>query len=376
MKTIFSSVFSILFKIFNILPKNKKKITFILTHDDRLNGNVKYLYEEIVSKYPDYKINIITRNDYNKENIFNIFSLLKKIIIIFFVKNYHLATSKYIILNNIFITAAYFNFKKEVKVMQVWHAIGTFKKFGEDYEPSIKINNLQKRANRIYTEVVVCSEKDRLIYSKAFNVDINKTKSLGSPICDLFQDDNKKQEIKQKIYNKYSKLKQKKIYLYAPTFRDTEEDNLKILSYVEQIGKSLDENTILILRLHPHIYKKILYNKMIDNVIDMSNYDDVNELMIISDVLITDYSSLFYEYSYLEKPIIFFAFDLKDYENKRGFYYNYIDYVPGEIIFTIEELISRINQNSLVNKSKEFKEQYFDYRDGNSCERIVENLLK
>ncbi|HBJ1654301.1 TPA: hypothetical protein LA460_001742, partial [Clostridium botulinum] len=72
MKTIFSSVFSILFKIFNILPKNKKKITFILTHDDRLNGNVKYLYEEIVSKYPDYKINIITRNDYNKENIFNI----------------------------------------------------------------------------------------------------------------------------------------------------------------------------------------------------------------------------------------------------------------------------------------------------------------
>ncbi|NFL35651.1 CDP-glycerol--glycerophosphate glycerophosphotransferase [Clostridium botulinum] len=280
------------------------------------------------------------------------------------------------ILNNIFITAAYFNFKKEVKVMQVWHAIGTFKKFGEDYEPSIKINNLQKRANRIYTEVVVCSEKDRLIYSKAFNVDINKTKSLGSPICDLFQDDNKKQEIKQKIYNKYSKLKQKKIYLYAPTFRDTEEDNLKILSYVEQIGKSLDENTILILRLHPHIYKKILYNKMIDNVIDMSNYDDVNELMIISDVLITDYSSLFYEYSYLEKPIIFFAFDLKDYENKRGFYYNYIDYVPGEIIFTIEELISRINQNSLVNKSKEFKEQYFDYRDGNSCERIVENLLK
>ncbi|NFI14250.1 CDP-glycerol:glycerophosphate glycerophosphotransferase, partial [Clostridium botulinum] len=95
---------------------------------------------------------------------------------------------------------------------QVWHAIGTFKKFGEDYEPSIKINNLQKRANRIYTEVVVCSEKDRLIYSKAFNVDINKAKSLGSPICDLFQDDNKKQEIKQKIYNKYSKLKQKKIY--------------------------------------------------------------------------------------------------------------------------------------------------------------------
>ena len=317
MKEMLGKIFGFIFKIFSIFTNiDSKKITFIMTHDDKFNGNIKYIYEEIKQKYPKFKFNIISRKDYdiNRIKSFSDFiNLIKQGFKVYIIKNYHLATSKYVFLNNIFITAAYLKFKKDVKVVQVWHAIGTFKKFGEEYKPSEKIDQLQKIANSIYTDVLVCSQKDIDVYSKAFNVPKEKVKAVGSPVCDLFDNQQRVQEIKNKIYNMYPQIQEKNVILYAPTFRDYDNDNMKILNYVEYIGENLKDNNILLLRLHPHIYKKYNYQFKSKNIIDVSKYEDVNELMIISDVLITDYSSLFYEYTYLENPILFFAPDLEEY---------------------------------------------------------------
>ncbi|MBN1072372.1 hypothetical protein DVV81_14495 [Clostridium botulinum] len=378
MKSILGIIFSLIFRLFNLLNTNSSKITFIMTHDDRFNGNIKYVYEQIKLEYPIYSINIINRKDYNINKIksFNdVIKLINQVLRLYIKKNYHLATSKYIFLNNIFITGAYLKFKEDVKVIQLWHAIGTFKKFGEQYIPSNKLDKLQKKANLIYTDLVVCSRKDISIYSKAFNMPVDKVKALGSASCDLFHNKEKIEKIRKCIFKEYIQIKNKKVYLYAPTFRDEDEGNKRILEYVNYIGECIDEDSIILLRLHPHIYKHYSYNSKFTNIIDMSKYEDVNELMIISDVLITDYSSLFYEYSYLNKPIIFFAFDLYKYEKTRGFYYDYKKFVPGEIIFDIEKLINRINNKNIINKSNKFKEEYFDYVDGKSSKRIVETFF-
>lgn len=378
MKNILSRIFAFIFKVLSLLSSIKdNKITFIMTHDDKFNGNIKYVYEYIKNNYPKYELNIISRNDYDadirKKNFFKIF---KQIVNLYIIKNYNLATSKYIFLNNIFITAAYMSFKDEVRIIQLWHAIGTFKKFGENYKPSDKIDRLQKKANSIYTDVVVCSDKDVDVYSKAFNINKDKVHVVGSPACDVFNDKIRIENIKQKVYTEYPSIKNKRTYLYAPTFRDSYEENMKILNYVNKISKELkNDEDIVLLRLHPHIYKKYADKYEFNNVIDVSNYEDVIELMVVSDVLITDYSSLFYEYSYLEKPIIFFAFDLEKYNITRGFYYDYYKYVPGEVVDNIDKLIKKINIGEYnCEKISEFKTNYFDYIDGNSTKRLLDFL--
>lgn len=379
MKDILGIIFGLIFKLFKVFPVEKNKITFIMTHDDRFNGNIKYIYEEIVKKYPYYKINIINRRDYDVgkiTSILDIFILIKKAITVYIIKNYHLATSKYVFLNNIFITAAYLRFKKEVKVIQVWHAIGTFKKFGEEYIPSKKIDKIQKRANSIYTDVVVCSDKDIEVYSKAFDVSNEKVKALGSPICDMFENKIRIENIKEKILIEYPEIINKTVYLYAPTFRNDDKDNKKILKYIDFLSDGMSADSIMMIRLHPHVYKNYNYKIKNNKVIDVSDYDDVNELMIVSDVLITDYSSLFYEFTYLEKPIMFFAFDLYKYEEERGFYYDYKKYVPGNIFYDPKDVIKAINNKSFENMSKEFKNEYYDFFDGKSSNRIIDYYMK
>ncbi|EHJ02131.1 CDP-ribitol ribitolphosphotransferase [Clostridium sp. DL-VIII] len=379
MKSILGRIFALIFKIFSLWKIHNNKITFIMTHDDKFNGNIKYVYEQIKLDYPNYKINVISRKDYSIRKIRrfkDVAYLFIQVTELYLRKNYHLATSKYIFLNNIFITGAYLKFKKDVKVIQLWHAIGTFKKFGEEYAPSVKLNELQKKANSIYTDLVVCSSKDISIYAKAFNVKKDKIKVVGSPNCDLFHNSEKINNIKKSILKQYPQIKNKRIILYAPTFRDEIEDNKKVLEYVNIMAESIDENCVVLLRLHPHIYKQYEYGNKFNNIIDMSGYEDVNELMLISDLLITDYSSLFYEYSYLEKPIIFFAFDLKRYEKSRGFYYDYTGFVPGEVIYEIKELINKINSHNIVNRSIEFKKEYFNYVDGKSSDRVLSAYLE
>jgi CDP-ribitol ribitolphosphotransferase / teichoic acid ribitol-phosphate polymerase len=378
MKSILQIIFSLIFKVFNLFSIDFTKITFIMTHDDKFNGNIKYVYEQIKLDYPNYKINIISRKDYSYSKIKNfkdIIILLSNLIELYIKKNYHLATSKYVFLNNIFITGAYLNFKKDVKVVQLWHAIGTFKKFGEEYVPSVKLGKLQKKANFIYTDLIVCSDKDVSIYAKAFNINEGSIKVLGSPDCDLFHNTGQIDNVKKKIFKEYPQILNKKIYLWAPTFRDEKQDNEKILKYVDYLSRCINSDIIIILRLHPHIYNQYNYVSKTTNIIDMSTYEDVIELMLIADVLITDYSSLFYEYSYLEKPILFFAFDLEKYEKSRGFYYDYRRFVPGEIILNIEELKTKINSQNIVNRSRGFKRDYFNYLDGKSAERVVRTYL-
>ena len=116
----------------------------------------------------------------------------------------------------------------------------------------------------------------------------------------------------------------------------------------------------------------------LDNVYDLTDYESIEELMLISDILITDYSSLMVEYTILNKPIVLFAYDLDNYlENERGFYIDYKKDVPGTIVKTTEELIRTIkNNNFSTRRLNEFKNLQFDNLDGKASKRIVDFVLK
>ena len=116
---------------------------------------------------------------------------------------------------------------------------------------------------------------------------------------------------------------------------------------------------------------------MKDKVLNLTRYNDINDLLIITDVLISDYSSVIFEYALLEKPMIFFAYDLESYVDERNFYYNYEDFVPGPIVKTNDEIINLIKGDNFdLDKVRTFRNEFFEDIDGKSTERLVEFLIK
>ena len=138
--------------------------------------------------------------------------------------------------------------------------------------------------------------------------------------------------------------------------------------------KELKSDYILLLRLHPAV-KIELDNKYPDFVIDVSSYQNLNDLLVVTDLLITDYSSIPFEFALLNKPMIFFAYDLDEYAHSRGFWEDYQELVPGPIVTDTDSLINCIEESHFdLNRVKSFADQWNQYSKGYSSERLIQAI--
>ena len=177
----------------------------------------------------------------------------------------------------------------------------------------------------------------------------------------------------------------KKILLYAPTYRDNQHSGGIGYTYetqvdFEKLKEELSEECVILFRAHWLVAQEFDFEKYKDFIIDVSNYDDINELYVISDILITDYSSVFFDYANLKRPIIFYMYDLKQYRDDiRGFYLD-LEELPGNIIEKEEELIKKIkllaNEFVYSEKYKNFNEKFNYLDDGNAAKRVIEKIIK
>ena len=179
----------------------------------------------------------------------------------------------------------------------------------------------------------------------------------------------------------------KKTILYAPTWRDDEfydsgsiKFNLKL--DLKMLEEALGDEYCVLVRTHYFIADKLDLSEFGNFAIDVSRYDDIAELYLISDILITDYSSVFFDYANLKRPILFYTYDLDKYEHQlRGFYIDIRKDVPGPLLFTTQEVIDSIkNIGTLKEEYKEtydeFYEKFCNIDDGNASRRIVEKVWK
>lgn len=357
---LFYNICIILFK------REEKQILMASNTKDELQGNLLYIYNKLKEEY-DYNIKVLTmkKGKFIKRTKFEFKALFSA------------ATSKYILIDDFFPLMYVLKIRKGTKFIQVWHALGAFKRVGYSRDD---IDNKNSLTHRNYTDTIVSSENIVDNYAEAFGIDSTNVHPLGIPRTDMFFDEIKKKEIKEKIYEEYPNLKEKRVILFAPTFRG---QGRKSAHYPEEyidldkIYENLEEKDIFILKLHPFIKNQLsIKEEYKDKIIDLTEYNDINELLLITDLLITDYSSVIFEYSFMENPVIFYVPDLEEYGSSRSFYYDYEEYIYGSIAKTKDELIKQIKNPFVdIKKIEQFKSKFLNKCDGNSTKRFVEEII-
>ncbi|WP_245690109.1 CDP-glycerol glycerophosphotransferase family protein [Sediminibacillus albus] len=293
---------------------------------------------------------------------------------------YHLATSKVIFVDNYFGFLSAADFKTETTCIQLWHAAGAIKQFGL-MDPSIEKRS--ERAKRRFTEVysrfhyvVVGSEKMAAIFRKSFGLNNDHILRTGIPRTDFFFDKRKTKQIENDLTERFPVIQNKKVLLYAPTFRDDQLNSPDIALDIAEMYKRLGDEYVLFLRLHPAV-RSNLQNSYPEFVVDVTDYENINHLLLISDCLITDYSSIPFEYALLEKPMIFFSYDLQEYQESRGFWEDYQNNIPGPVVNNTGEIIDVLIENRFdIGKVRSFSAQWNQYSRGNSSENLVKYIYE
>lgn len=347
-----------MFGLFKHTRVEENRISFIIDSRESFKGNLDYIKREF-ERRGDFEFNFFYKD---------------KLSLAGFKK---LASSRYVFLNDNFFPLAFMKFKSENTIVQLWHAPGASKKFGGSVD--IESREILRKISENTDCLIVTSKNIIGYYSEAFQMPESKIRALGLPRMDYYFEDHDLSKLKKDFCRKYGISHDKKIILYAPTFRDEEKYN-NVFNYLDlnDFNEELGDEYVLALRLHPKIrnfYKDDISSK--GKYIDVSGHESEQELMLISDIMITDYSSIMIEYSVLDRPTVFFTYDLDEYlANERGFYYDFKSTVPGPIVYTSRELIDAI-KNDEFDKSKisEFVKTQFDEIDGQSSKRIVDYLL-
>jgi len=332
----------------------QNRVTFISLESNHLNSDFKFMYEKLNHQKYDIKLCLIHYHKNILGQFLYFLNCIKQL--------YYINTSRVVILhdNNYVVS----HFKREgIIVLQVWHACGAIKKFGNVIKREYPISN--------YDYVLSTSAYWKKPYSEAFGVSEENVMPLGMPRTDELFDKKWIEEKKERLYLKYPQLKNKKIVLYAPTFRGNIYKGFSTISFdVQTIVEELGEDYIFIYKFHPLLGN---YQLMKDNefVINM-NHEDTHELFTICDYLISDYSSIIFDYMILEKPMIFFTPDLESYMQNVGMFVDItkLGYPVCQDEYEILDVIK--NESDVLLSIPAMKNKFFDQQDGQSTKRVVQ----
>lgn len=356
---------------------DKEKITFASYRSEKLSGNLYYVWKELQEEYPNYHCHYAFKRYHG--------TLLGKVDYLFHMlkASYYMATSRYFVIDDYFFPVYVIKPREGTEIIQLWHASGALKKFGmstvgksfgpsEEYLKHVKIHSN-------YSKVFVSSTEVIPYYAEAFDLPENKIYPLGIPRTDYFFEREEIDRLRIRFFQSYPKLKSKKLILYAPTFRGSShyQDVYRCPLDFDLMRKDLEKDYVLLIHLHPYMRAGIdLKEKDKDFVYHIHGDYNIQELLALADILVTDYSTVFFDYSMLNRPIAFFATDLEEYTCERDFYYPYQSIIPGPLFTDTEPLIKWIKEGQFdMEKLEEFRNRFFNYIDGNASKRIVHHLI-
>ncbi|AJC25884.1 MULTISPECIES: CDP-glycerol--glycerophosphate glycerophosphotransferase [Bacillus] len=371
LRSLFAAFYSIYLSVLGVLfkpVKPKNHLTLLVSFEENAQALIRSYKAHAESL--SYEMTVLyTRHAVSlKEELEGIGSfylnekhplhLLKAVLILF--------KSKAVITDNYFLMTSVLNRRPQTTCIQVWHANGSLKKFGlEDVtnqnRPASDISRF-KKVYRSFDFVTVGSDAMADVFKKSFGIRDGQLLKTGVPLTDVYYEEHKP-ELKHKW--------PKKIILYAPTFRDYDMQSFRLPFTEEQLTNALNGEYMLLVKLHPAVLHQIsasFESELIKNVSDMRLHD----LLKAADILITDYSSVPFEFALLNKPIFFFTYDLEEYDQKRGLIDNYTSVIPGKACHDSEALLEEMTKKPFrAEEMKRFSDKWNMYSDGNSSEALL-----
>lgn len=352
----------------------KQKVVLLVSFPENPTAIIKQMNEMKVT--PKTVVFYDPRVDVTGFN-FDFIQLKQKKIKQFFSLMFHLNTAKVVITDNYFVELAGLKERKNVTCIQIWHANGALKKFGwEDKAAQKRSARDKKRFQEVYrrfSKVLVGSDEMAAIFQKSFLLEDSQMLKLGIPRTDNFFNQQQLKENAEWTNTKLN-LSNKKKLLYAPTFRDEELHSTTLHLDIAKMKQALGNEYQLILKLHPSISNDL--DKVVDDFVVYADKETPIETILPAvDMLITDYSSIPFEFALLEKPMIFFTYDLEEYDKARGLSDGFLATIPGPFVHTTEELIQVIEQEAFdLEMVRAFAAKWNKYSDGHSSERFVSFL--
>lgn len=357
---------------------NSHKITFASYRSDGLKDNLYFVWDEMQTQYPDYQYHFVFKRFHS--------SLRGKIDYFFHLSRaiYEMATSKFFIIDDYYFPVYVVRPRKGTEVIQLWHGSGALKKFGlstigKSFGPSEKyLKHVKIHSN--YGRVYVSSSEVIPYYSEAFGMPAKRIYPLGVPRTDYFFSLEKREHLREKFFERYPELIGKKLMLYAPTYRGRShyQEAFQCPLNIQMMKEKLHPEHALMIHLHPYMQDGVnIEEDEKDFAYHIRDTFTIQELLSLSDMLITDYSTVFFDYSLLGRPIAFFADDLEQYISERDFYYDYLDIIPGPFFTKTEQLTDWIIKGEFdLKKVTAFRSRFFDHHDGKAAKRIVRDLLE
>ncbi|MCD8785231.1 teichoic acid ribitol-phosphate polymerase TarL [Staphylococcus gallinarum] len=366
----FKTIFNIT-KFFHLRKGN----TVLFTSDSRsdMSGNFLYVYEEMLRQNLDaqYQIRALFKSNISaRRNFIDKFRF-----------PYLLGKADYIFVDDFHPLLYKVNFRKSQEIIQVWHAVGAFKTVGYSRAGKKGGPFFNSVNHRNYTKAFVSSETDIPFYGEAFGIKEQNIIPTGVPRTDTLFDEQYEQQIVAEMEAELPIIQGKKVVLFAPTFRGNGHHTAHYpffkIDFARLAQYCQTNQAVILFKMHPFVKNKLeIPRQYQEYFVDVSEFREVNDILFVTDILISDYSSLVYEFAVFKRPMLFYAFDLEDYITSRDFYEPYETFVPGKIVETFTELMIALEHGDYeVEKVEPFLNKHFKYQDGRSSERLVRNVF-
>lgn len=364
---VFAKIFGAVMGFFYSFYKRRKtenKIAFISRQSETPSTDFRYLINEIKTNYPQYQVVVLCKM------IPSSFGGKIKYVGEMFRQMKALATSKVVVLDGYCILASMLKHKKDLKIIQIWHALGAFKKFGKsvlDKEggKSSKTASAFKMHNN-YSYIAASGDECVPFFAQAFGQPVSKFIPIGIPRMDYLTDPQENERVRGNVLRKYPQLANgRKNILYAPTFRDTQQDKDALANATEELVNKVNYSDFNLIVKH-HVVdsnKEQIYTDSRMNKAEGENFTAM-DFMCVADYVVTDYSSVIYEALLKDLPIYIYCFDSDKYIDERGFYIDFWTDIPALYSKNAKGICDFIASGMRANSEKEenFKKAYVNKR--------------
>ena len=359
----------------------QERVYIAANRDGELRGNLAEIHRALQSRSPAPRILVDVEATLERRGI-PLISLVAGVFRIA-LRSYRVASSRLVIVDDYFFPIYPVKKRPGVTIVQVWHACGAFKRFGratleaEWGADQIFLKWVPIHAN--YDLTLVSSASIAPIYAEAFGQSVETiSAAFGIPRTDALLPSPRRDADERAVRERLGLRDGRTTILYAPTFRgaDLKGAAAPELLDIAALYRALGSEYRLIVRLHPFVKSVMRIPPEVgDFVVDASAEPDVNEVMLAGDILVSDYSSIIFEYALLNRPMAFLAPDLAAYERERGFFFDYRTGVPGPVMEETEQLARWIQAKQFdLQRVRAFAATSFDVMDGRATERFVSGV--